>query len=134
MTRERIDLHGQDEFSSSAAAREDISARAIDLENEEEVQFLRTEKRVPVRRGPLARKTADRIKLALKISAIVAVFACIAWGVAGYGRSAERFLINSSDNIEIAGVRNASPTQVMEIARKDVLGRNIFHVSIDDRR
>lgn len=134
MTRERIDLHGQDEFSSSAAAREDISARAIDLENDEEIQFLRTEKRVPVRRGPLAKKTANRITLALKISAATAVVACMVWSVYAWGAHSERFLVNSSDNIEISGVHNVSLDQVMDVARKDVVGRNIFYVSLTDDR
>jgi cell division protein FtsQ len=134
MTRERIDLHGQDEFPSSAAAREGISARAIDLEGDEEIQFLRTEKRVPVRRGPLAKKTANRVKLAFKISAATAVAACLVWGVCAYARNSDRFIINSSDNIEVSGVHNVSLAQVMDVARDDVLGRNIFHVSLDDRR
>ena len=134
MTRERIDLHGQDEFPSSAAAREDISARAFDLGDNEEIQFLRTEKRVPMRRGPLAKRTAKRIKLGLKISATAAVAACMVWSVYAYAGHSERFLINSSDNIEISGVHNSSLDQVMDIARDDVLGRNIFHVSLADRR
>src|SRR5215467_1085551 len=134
MTRERIDLHGQDEFSPSAAAREELSARAIDLDDDEEIQFLRTEKRIPMRRGPLAKKTANRIKLALKLSAAAAAAACVLWGVYAYADHAERFLINSSDNIEISGVHNSSLEQVMDIARDDVLGRNIFHVSLADRR
>ena len=134
MTRERIDLHGQDEFPSSAAAREDISARAFDLDDDEEIQFLRTERRVPVRRGPLAKKTANRIKLSLRISAVAAVAAGVLWGVYAYGEHSERFLINSSDDIEISGVRNSSLEQVMDIARGEVLGRNIFHVSLADRR
>jgi len=134
MTRERIDLHGQDEFAPSAAARGNISARAIDLESDEEVQFLRTAKRVPVRRGPLAKKTANRVKLAFKISVAAALAGCTLWGVCAYGAHSERFLINSSDNIEISGVRNASFAQVMDVARDHVLGRNIFYVSLDDRR
>jgi cell division protein FtsQ len=134
MTRERIDLHGQDEFSSSAAAREDISARAIDLENDEEIQFLRTEKRVPVRRGPLAKKTTNRIKLALKISVAAAIVFSAASIVYAYGARSERFVVDSSDNIEISGVRNVSLDQVMDIARKDVVGRNVFYVSLADNR
>lgn len=134
MTRERIDLHGQDEFSPSAAARGDISARGIDLDDNEEIQFLRTEKRVPVRRGPLAKKTANRIKIALKMSAVAAAVACVVWSGYAYAGHSERFLINSSDNIEISGVHNSSLDQVMDIARDEVLGRNIFHVSLADRR
>lgn len=133
MTRERIDLHGQDEFPHSAAAREGISARAIDLEDDEEIQFLRTEKRIPVRRGPLAKKTANRVKIAVKL-AIAAGIMGSAFAVAyGYGSHATRFMIDSSDDIEISGVRNASRVQVMDIAGADI-GRNIFFVPLDERR
>lgn len=135
MTRERIDLHGQDEFFPSAAAREDISARAIDLELEEdrEAQFLRTEKRIPVRRGPLARKTANRVKIAFKFAVVAAAILCVAAMAYGYGAHAARFLIGSSEDIEISGVRNASRVQIMEIAGADI-GRNVFFVPLDERR
>ncbi|HEY6274548.1 MAG TPA: FtsQ-type POTRA domain-containing protein [Terriglobales bacterium] len=133
MTRERIDLHGQDEFLPSAAAREDISARTIDLEDDEEAQFLRTEKRVPVRRGPLARKTANRVKIAVKLSMVAGLLGSAVAVAYGYGAHAARFLIDSSDDIEISGVRNASRVQVMDIAGADI-GRNVFFVPLDERR
>src|SRR5215472_4353155 len=48
---------------AQAADREDLASRAIDLgDDEEEAQFLRTQKRIPVRRGPIPRKTASWIK------------------------------------------------------------------------
>src|ERR1700746_2313027 len=62
------DLHGPDEPRPLVAAREgvdhadNISARAIELEDDDEGQFLRTQKRVPVRRGPLGKKTQSRLK------------------------------------------------------------------------
>jgi cell division protein FtsQ len=133
MTRERIDLHGQDEFLPSAAARKDISARAIDLEDDEETQFLRTEKRVPVRRGPLARKTANRVKIAVKLSIVAGILGSAVAVAYGYGAHAARFLIDSSDDIEISGVRNASRVQVMDIAGADI-GRNVFFVPLDERQ
>src|SRR5215470_11584709 len=69
MTRERIELNGHDESYNpsldrgrarpwsnghsaariSAPGREDISAETFDFESQDEAQFLRTEKRVPVR-------------------------------------------------------------------------------------
>jgi cell division protein FtsQ len=133
MTRERIDLIGHDQSPTSEVDREDISARVIDLESNDEAQFLRTEKRVPVRRGSLARKTANRLKAALTLTAAAASVASLA--VAGYGYSVHsgRFRIASSDDIDISGVHNASRVQVMEIAGSDI-GRNVFFVSLDERR
>jgi cell division protein FtsQ len=152
MTRERIELNGPDESPTSSRARtqrgggtafstpddrEEISSRVIDLdlEDDEEVQFLRTQRRVPVRRGalPLPKKTAERIKLALKFAAAAAVCGSVVAMIYGYGIRAARFRIPSSDNIEISGVHNASRAQVMEIAGADI-GRNVFFVPLEERR
>lgn len=135
MARERIEFTGQDEFPTSAAAREDLSARAIDLENgnDEETRFLRTERRIPIRRGPLARKTANRVKTALKLAAAAALCGILAVTAYGYGVNSKRFRIASSNNIDISGVRNASRVHVMEVGGADI-GRNIFFVPLDERR
>ncbi len=135
MARERIELTGQDEFSPSVAARQNLSARAIDLENEndEEAQFLRTQKRVAVRRGPLAKQTAKRVKTTARLAVAFILAGSVAMAAYGYGIHAARFRIGSSDDIEINGVRNASRAQVMEIAGSDI-GRNIFFVPLDERK
>lgn len=148
MTRERIELNGQDDSGYSPRARplrggnsaisapddpEEISSRIIDLEIDEEAQFLRTQKRVPVRRGPLAKKTANRVRLGVKAAAIAIMGGTLVVTTYGYAKHAARFRIQSSDDIEISGVRNASRAQVMEIAGSDI-GRNVFFVPLEDRR
>jgi cell division protein FtsQ len=133
MARERIEFTGQEEPRTLAAAREDISARAIDLENDEETQFLRAEKRVPVRRGPLAKQTASRVKIALKLAVATALLGGLTAAAYAYGIHSGRFRIESSDSIEISGVRNASRVQVMEVAGADI-GRNVFFVPLEERK
>jgi cell division protein FtsQ len=133
MTRERTEFIGQDESPTSAVDRQGIPARAIDLESDEETQFLRTEKRVPVRRGPLARKTANRLRTGLAFTVAAALIASLAAAAYGYSVHAGRFRIVSSDDIDISGVHNASRVQVMEIAGADI-GRNVFFVPLDERR
>jgi cell division protein FtsQ len=140
MTRERIEFTGRDESPTSAIGRQDISARTIDLENNladglenEEARFLRPGKRVPVRRGPLARKTATRLRTALAVTVAAALIASLAAGAYGYSVHGGRFRIASSDDIDISGVHNASRVQVMEIAGADI-GRNVFFVPLDERR
>jgi cell division protein FtsQ len=144
MTRERIELNGQDESPTPAAARNGFSARTLRLENDlenndlnsnndEETRFLRTEKRIPVRRGPIAKKTANQLKRAFALAATLALIGGVAWGSHDYGVHAKRFFLASSDNIEISGVQNASRKQVMEIAGADI-GRNVFSVPLDERR
>lgn len=117
--------------SAKAAADDDYTT--IDLEQEEEAQFLRTEKRVPVRRNALPKKTAKQLKLALMIGAGCAVLGGMAATAYGYGIHSWRFRIDSSDNIEITGVHNAAKAHVMEVAGADI-GRNVFFVPLEERR
>jgi cell division protein FtsQ len=139
MARDLTDLYGQDEPRTSVAAREGaahserISARAIELEDEEESQFLRTDKRVPVRRGALGKKTENRLKKSLRIAAVVCLVGGGAMAAYSYSVHASRFVLDSSDNIEIAGVQNASRAQVMDVIGADI-GRNIFYVPLDERK
>ena len=115
MTRERIELTGQDESTASGATRKTSAARTISLlddlekapgrgvddngfENDglhneapreetlqdEDARFLRTEKRIPVRRGPLARKTASRLKTAVSLGLAVALLGGAAAAAYGY--------------------------------------------------
>ena len=44
-----------------------------------------------------------------------------------------RFRIQSSDAVEITGVKNASRAHVMEVAGADI-GRNVFYVPLDERK
>jgi cell division protein FtsQ len=141
MARDLTDLYGQDEPRTSVAAREGvvhsgrIPTRAIELDDfeDEETQFLRTEKRVPVRRSPLGKKTENRVKKALVIAAVV----CVVGGgpITAYSYSVHswRFRLDSSDNIEVTGVQNASRAQVMDVVGADI-GRNIFFVPLDERK
>jgi cell division protein FtsQ len=124
---------------SSAAEQDDsellINREDLDLDelDNEEAQFLRTERRVPVRRSPIPKKAASQLRLAGVIAA--AVVACVglsAWAYS-YGMHSWRFRIQSSDAVEISGVHNASRAHVMEVAGADI-GRNIFFVPLDERK
>ena len=139
MARNLIELKDQDEPRKSVKAREDISARAvdldhaIDLDDEEDAQFLRTQRRVPVRRGALPAKTANWLKTGLAIGAVVIACGVIGKIVYEYGTHSWRFRIESSDNVEVFGVHNAPRADVMQIALHD-LARNIFKVPLDERK
>jgi cell division protein FtsQ len=123
------------EGRTQGADRQDPASRAIDIgDDEEEAQFLRTQKRVPVRRGPIPKKTASWIKTALIVAGIATPVAALGYAASHYGTHASRFYIGSSDNIEVTGVSNASRAQVMEVARQDVIALNVFKVSLDDCR
>ena len=111
----------------------DDTPRALDLEPEEESPFLRGQKRVPVRRGPIPKKAADRLKLAAMIIAALGVLVFCVSVLYGYGTHSWRFRIESSDKIEIAGTENVPRRQVLDVMGGDI-GRNIFFVPLADRK
>ena len=109
---------------------EDMGLEELDSE---EGQFLRTERRVPVRRSPLPKKAANQLKVAGSIAAVVVLGGCLAAWAYDYGMTSWRFRLDSTDSIEISGVHNASRAHVMEVAGADI-GRNIFYVPLDERK
>jgi cell division protein FtsQ len=119
-------------LESNGSVGDDIAARAIDLDDEE-AQFLRTQKRIPMRRGPLPRKAAGRIRAALIIAGLACLIAGLAYATGNYALHSGRFHIDSSDNLEVFGVHNASRAQVMDVLRDD-MSLNVFYISLDDRR
>src|SRR5260221_4927390 len=139
MARNLIELKDQDEPRKSANGREAISARAIDLDrtidldDDNEARFLRTERRVPVRRGPLPAKAVSWLKIGLWTAAVVIVCIVLKKAASSYAEHSWRFRIESSDNVEVSGVRNAPRRDVMEVAAADI-GRNIFSFSLDERK
>lgn len=105
----------------------------LDLDQEDEVQFLRAPRRVPVKRNVMPRKLAQKAKLAAAIVGVAIVVGSAAATAYGYGMHSWRFRISSSDNIEISGVHNASRAHVMEVAGADI-GRNVFFVPLEERQ
>ncbi|HKF20486.1 MAG TPA: FtsQ-type POTRA domain-containing protein [Candidatus Angelobacter sp.] len=135
MARERIELKHEDEPRNSTLSREDIPTRVMDIENDEEALFLRTEKRVPVRRGAIAKKTANRLKTVCILAMVAAFTGCLAWSAYLYATQAARFRVVSSDNIEVTGVANASRSQIMDVVRDDVRNKtNIFSVPLEQHQ
>ncbi len=119
---------------SDERAREELDdARLLDLDADQESPFLRGQKRVSVRRGTIPKKTATG--LAWTALAICIVFFCMA-GVAAlyhYGEHSWRFRVESSDDIDVTGIRNVPRSQVMEIMGGDI-GRNIFFIPLAHRK
>jgi cell division protein FtsQ len=110
-----------------------LDSRFLDLDAEEQSPFLRGQKRVPVRRGPLPKKAASRIKIAAIALGVAVVVGAAATTVYSYGSHSWRFRIESSDNLEITGGENVTRRQIMEVMGGDI-GRNIFFVPIDQRK
>jgi len=134
------DQEGRPRRRARALASDDDSELLINPEDfdlddldSEEAQFLRTQKRVPVRRSPIPKKAASQLRIAGVIAAVVVVCGGLTAWAYSYGMTSWRFRIQSSDSVEITGVRNASRAHVMEVAGADI-GRNIFFVPLDERK
>jgi len=115
-------------------AREELDdARLLDLDADKESPFLRAQKRVSVRRGPIPRKTATRLLWAVLAIAIAAAGAIASAAIYHYGEHSWRFRLQSSDDIELAGLSNVTHAQVMEVMGGDI-GRNIFFIPLEQRQ
>ena len=108
-------------------------ARMLDLDVEQESPFLRGQKRVSVRRGSLPKKAATG--LTWGVLALIVFFSGSAAVAAlyHYGEHSWRFRIDSSDDIELAGLQNVTRSQIMEVMGGDI-GRNIFFVPLSARK
>ena len=120
-------------LAGEAGRDEEEDQRLLDLNREEESPFLRAQKRVSARRGALPKKAATGLTW-LAIGA-ASVFLCgmIVAAVYHYGEHSWRFRVDSSDDIEIAGLRNVTRQQVMEVMGGDI-GRNIFFIPLAERQ
>jgi cell division protein FtsQ len=124
---------GDAEDNPVGGANEPLDARLLDLEPEQESPFLRVQKRVPVRRGPLPRKTAIRLEWALAVLAVLVLVGAAAVGVEQYGRHSWRFCLDASGRIQLSGNHHVSRAQVLEVFGADI-SRNVFSIPLDDRK
>ncbi len=112
---------------------EENDARLLDLDTEEESPFLRGQKRVPVRRGPLPRKTARKVKIAAVLLLAAAGVGTAASMLYSYGAHSWRFRLESSDNIEVFGTQHVTRNQIVDVMASDI-GRNVFFVPLPERK
>jgi cell division protein FtsQ len=119
---------------SAEAAREEMDdARLLDLDVDEESPFLRGQKRVSARRSSLPKKTANGLLWAAVAAALVFAGGLAAAGLYHYGERSWRFRVESSDNIEVTGMQNATKAQIMEVMGADI-GRNIFFIPLAQQK
>jgi cell division protein FtsQ len=111
----------------------ELEDRFSDLEPEQDSPFLRAQKRVPVRRGPLPKKAANRVKIALIVLMVLAAVGVVWAALDRYGTHSWRFQLESSDNIEVTGNAHVSRGEITRVFGGDI-SRNIFAVPLDDRK
>src|SRR5579862_2663590 len=119
---------------SAPPTRESLDdARLVDLDVDEESPFLRAQKRVSARRSPLPKRTASRLLWAAIAAVLLFVAAIGAASLYQYGERSWRFRIESSDNIDVAGMQNVTKAQIMEVMGADI-GRNIFFIPLAQQK
>lgn len=120
--------------STSRTDEAELDDRFADLEPEQDSPFLRSQKRVPVRRGPLpSKKAANRVKIALIILMICGGVGIVWAMLESYGTHSWRFRLESSDNIDVTGIQHVSRGEIVRVFGGDI-SRNIFAVPLDERK
>jgi hypothetical protein len=132
----------REEFAASIAesefdpATEGVADEIEDFDPNEEPandpQFLRAQRRVPVRKGPVTKKTARRLRWVLIVGGVLAVGATTMAATTYYGTHSWRFRIDGGDNIETVGLTKITRAQIMRVMGEDI-GRNIFKVPLEER-
>ena len=129
--REDLDHTRPDDARPGNARLE--NARLVDLDVDQESPFLRGQKRVSARRSSIPKKTASRLLWACSAIAVLCMAAIVAAGVYEYGERSWRFRVDSSDNIDVAGMENVTKAQIMEVMGADI-GRNIFFIPLAQQK
>jgi len=104
-----------------------------DNEEDEQPQFRRANKRVPVRRGALPPKTVSRVRAVLTVVLVLGVLGAAAYEAHSFAMHSWRFRLRTDADIELGGEAPNSHTQVAE-KMHEVIGRNIFQVSLEERK
>jgi cell division protein FtsQ len=121
-------------LSPEEPSREELDdPRVLDLDVEQESPFLRAQKRVSVRRGSLPKKTATRLIWAAVALTAIGISTMAVAALYHYGEHSWRFRVESSDDIDVAGLQNVTRSQVMEVMGGDI-GRNIFFIPLAHRK
>jgi cell division protein FtsQ len=104
-----------------------------DDEEEDQQQFRRASRRVPVRRGALPRKTASRVRSIAVVLLVLLVLAATGYKAYNFAMHSWRFRVPRENGVEVAGEAPNSRAQVLEKLH-DVAGRNIFQISLAERK
>jgi cell division protein FtsQ len=130
-----------EEFLRPAAAprtrgRKTASRQEEETATDEEV-FLRSRKRVPVRKGILprffVRNRIGRVVFAALIVLVLAIFVLAVIAVKSFLEHDPRFRIDSSSSIQIDGNSQLTRPELLAVFGSDI-GRNLFFVPLTERR
>jgi cell division protein FtsQ len=131
-TRSEVDFYPAREFDDGGTID---PARMADDESDQESPFLRAQKRVPVRRGPLPKKTANRLKIVLLATLVAGSVGGVLFAAHHYVTNSWRFRIDSPESIQVSGNENVTHDDVVAVfADEGDVSRNVFRISLDERK
>ncbi len=123
----------QESASERSAPRKRAEQASGDGEDREEDAFLRTRRRVPVRRGFIPASRAGRIGAAAAVVLAIGVLLLLGIGIRNFFRDDPRFRIATSSSIQIMGNSQVTRPELLSVFGSD-LGRNIFFIPLGARR
>jgi cell division protein FtsQ len=100
---------------------------------DDQPQFRRANKRVPVRRGALPRKTASRVRNVLAVVLVLATLSAAVYQTRSFAMHSWRFRVRTDGDFELAGESPHSRAQILEKLHEGI-GRNIFQISLAERK
>jgi cell division protein FtsQ len=137
------ELSGEDAFYRPAARRpasdrpnlgnvpfRDKKGPQLDDEDE---PFLRSRRRVAVRRSFLPRSRWGRIGFAVGAVVLIGSLAWLGYAVHNFAAHDPRFRIDSSENIQVLGNSEVTQAELLSVFGGD-MGRNVFFVPLALRR
>lgn len=101
--------------------------------DDEDEPFLRSRRRVAVRRGFLPQSQWGRIGLAAGTVILLGGLAWLGYEVRSFAAHDPRFRIDSSENIQILGNSELTQAELLSVFGGD-MGRNVFFVPLKARR
>jgi cell division protein FtsQ len=101
--------------------------------DEDDEPFLRSSRRVAVRRGFIPRSRWGRIGFGAGALVLIVGLVWLGMVVRDFAAHDPRFRIDSSDNIQIVGNSEVTKTELLSVFGGD-MGRNVFFVPLKERR
>ncbi len=106
---------------------------STDEDTGEEESFLRSRRRVAVRKGLLPKNRIVRIALAFGLIIALALLVLLGMAIRDFLKHDPRFRLDSASMIQIVGNTEVTRPELLSVFGSDI-GRNVFFVPLSERR
>jgi len=119
--------------AASSRPRPELPLPIDEVETDPGESFLRSRRRVPVRRGLLPKNRIARIAVGFAVIAGLVLLVMLGLAVRDFFRHDPRFRIDSASNIQILGNSEVTRAELLSVFGSDI-GRNVFFIPMAERR